>query len=306
MGELVSLNVTQEHDGARIDSFVASATEFSRSFAQSLADDGKITVDGRNVKKNYRLSCGETVCFELPEPEPDDAKPQDIPLDIVYEDDSLLVVNKPQGMVVHPANGNPDGTLVNALLFHCAGRLSTINGVVRPGIVHRIDKDTAGLLIVAKTDEAHRGLAEQIAVHSFVRRYEAVVDGNIKDDTFVLDFPIGRSEKDRKKMAVTTKNSRNALTRGRVLERFDGYTHVELTLETGRTHQIRVHMAHIGHPVTGDSVYGRKTNPFGLTGQCLFARYIGFRHPVTGEFMEFSGELPDFFINTLQKLRRSK
>ena len=243
MGELVSLNVTQEHDGARIDSFVASATELSRSLAQSLADDGKITVDGRNVKKNYRLSCGETVCFELPEPEPDDAKPQDIPLDIVYEDDSLLVVNKPQGMVVHPANGNPDGTLVNALLFHCAGRLSTINGVVRPGIVHRIDKDTAGLLIVAKTDEAHRGLAEQIAVHSFVRRYEAVVDGNIKDDTFVLDFPIGRSEKDRKKMAVTTKNSRNALTRGRVLERFDGYTHVELTLETGRTHQIRVHMA---------------------------------------------------------------
>ena len=280
--------------------------KITRAAAVRLIESGNVTVNGKPTVKSSKVVLGDRVEIVYPEPVSSGVTAQDIPLDIVYEDDSLLVVNKPQGMVVHPANGNPDGTLVNALLFHCAGRLSTINGVVRPGIVHRIDKDTAGLLIVAKTDEAHRGLAEQIAVHSFVRRYEAVVDGNIKDDTFVLDFPIGRSEKDRKKMAVTTKNSRNALTRGRVLERFDGYTHVELTLETGRTHQIRVHMAHIGHPVTGDSVYGRKTNPFGLTGQCLFARYIGFRHPVTGEFMEFSGELPDFFINTLQKLRRLK
>ena len=300
------MTIEESDIGKRLDVFTSERMSVTRSAAQKLIEDGFVTVNDKKPAKNYRLKAGDEFDCELPEPVPADAAPQDISIDIVYEDSDLLVVNKPQGMVVHPANGNPDGTLVNALLFHCAGRLSTINGVVRPGIVHRIDKDTAGLLIVAKTDEAHRGLAEQIAVHSFVRRYEAVVDGNINDDTFVLDFPIGRSEKDRKKMAVTTKNSRNALTRGRVLERFDGYTHVELTLETGRTHQIRVHMAHIGHPVTGDSVYGRKTNPFGLTGQCLFARYIGFRHPVTGEFMEFSGELPDFFINTLQKLRRSK
>ena len=305
MNEL-TFTVGADCDGMRLDSFVASASELSRSYVQTLLDEGLITVNGDGVKKNYKVSNGDAVTVSVPEPEPDDAKPQDIPLCIVYEDDYLLVVNKPQGMVVHPPNGNPDGTLVNALLYHCSGRLSTINGVVRPGIVHRIDKDTAGLLIVAKTDEAHRGLAEQIACHSFLRKYEAVVDGCLRDDDFTLDFPIGRSEKDRKKMAVTQKNSRNAVTHCHVLERFDGYTHVELTLETGRTHQIRVHRAHIGHPVTGDSVYGRKTNQFGLAGQCLFAKYIGFIHPITGKYLEFCGELPDFFIKTLEKLRRSK
>lgn len=295
-----------DDEGQRVDSFVAGRSELSRSHVHMLIENGGVTVNGSAVKKNYKINSGDTVLVLLPEPEPDDAKPQDIPLDIVYEDDYLLVVNKPQGMVVHPANGNPDGTLVNALLYHCAGRLSTINGVIRPGIVHRIDKDTAGLLIVAKTDEAHRGLAEQIAVHSFTRRYEAIVDGNLKEDEFTLDYPIGRSEKDRKKMAVTAKNSRSAVTHCRVLERFNGYTHVELTLETGRTHQIRVHMAYIGHPVTGDMVYGKKTNPFGLVGQCLFAKYIRFTHPITGSEMEFCGELPDFFIKTLEKLRRLK
>jgi len=300
------LRFTAESDdvGQRVDSFVASRSELSRSHVHTLIENGGVTVNGSAVKKNYKISADDVVLVLLPEPEPDDALPQNIPLNIVYEDDWLLVVDKPQGMVVHPANGNPDGTLVNALLYHCAGRLSTINGVIRPGIVHRIDKDTAGLLIVAKTDEAHRGLAEQIAAHSFTRRYEAIVDGNLKEDEFTLDYPIGRSEKDRKKMAVTTKNSRTAVTHCRVLERFGGYTYVELTLETGRTHQIRVHMAHIGHPVTGDSVYGKKTNPFGLVGQCLFAKYIRFTHPITGNEMEFCGELPDFFIKTLEKLRR--
>lgn len=303
MNEL-SFTAESDDEGQRVDSFVASRSELSRSHVHTLIENGSVTVNGSAVKKNYKISADDVVSVLLPEPEPDDALPQNIPLNIVYEDDYLLVVNKPQGMVVHPANGNPDGTLVNALLYHCAGRLSTINGVIRPGIVHRIDKDTAGLLIVAKTDEAHRGLAEQIAVHSFTRRYEAIVDGNLKKDEFTLDYPIGRSEKDRKKMAVTTKNSRSAVTHCRVLERFSGYTHVELTLETGRTHQIRVHMAHIGHPVTGDFVYGKKTNPFGLVGQCLFAKYIRFTHPITGKEMEFCGELPDFFIKTLEKLRR--
>ncbi len=298
----LSFNVDLQNSGVRIDSFVPGQTKLSRSHVQILIENGGITVNGKSVKKNYKLEVGDEVWVNIPEPVADDAKPEALPLDIVYEDEHLLVVNKPQGMVVHPANGNPDGTLVNALLYHCEGRLSTINGVVRPGIVHRIDKDTAGLLIVAKTDEAHRGLARQIACHSFTRRYEAVVDGNIKEDCFTLDYPIGRSEKDRKKMAVTTKNSREAKTHCRVLERFRGYTHVELTLETGRTHQIRVHMAHIGHPVTGDGVYGKKTNSFGLKGQCLFAKYIKFIHPITGKELEFTGETPDFLKKTLEKL----
>ena len=301
MDELVSLNVTQEHDGARIDSFVASATELSRSFAQSLADDGKITVDGRNVKKNYRLSCGETVCFELPEPEPDDAKPQDIPLDIVYEDDSLLVVNKPQGMVVHPANGNPDGTLVNALLFHCAGRLSTINGVVRPGIVHRIDRDTSGLIIAAKNDAAHLGLSAQLSDHTLARTYECLVVGNLKEDSGTVDAPIGRHPSDRKKMAVVA-GGRPAVTHWEVIARYPGVTHVRCRLETGRTHQIRVHMAYIGHPILGDTVYGAKKPVPGLTGQCLHAVGLRFIHPRTGEMVELHCPLPEEFLAQLRKL----
>ena len=305
MGELVSLNVTQEHDGARIDSFVASATELSRSFAQSLADDGKITVDGRNVKKNYRLSCGETVCFELPEPEPDDAKPQDIPLDIVYEDDSLLVVNKPQGMVVHPANGNPDGTLVNALLFHCAGRLSTINGVVRPGIVHRIDKDTSGLLVVAKNDAAHQALSAQMSVHSIHRVYHAVVYGNLKEDEGFVEKWLGRDPRDRKKMAVLADNAvgaKYAYTGWQVLERCGNFTYIACKLKTGRPHQIRVHMASTGHPLAGDAVYGPKNCIKSLNGQCLHAKELGFVHPRTGEYIETSAPLPEYFQRLLDLL----
>ena len=307
MGELVSLNVTQEHDGARIDSFVASATELSRSFAQSLADDGKITVDGRNVKKNYRLSCGETVCFELPEPEPDDAKPQDIPLDIVYEDDSLLVVNKPQGMVVHPANGNPDGTLVNALLFHCAGRLSTINGVVRPGIVHRIDKDTSGLLVVAKNDAAHQALSAQMSVHSIHRVYHAVVYGNLKEDEGFVEKWLGRDPRDRKKMAVLAENAagaKYAYTGWQVLEHCGNFTYIACKLKTGRTHQIRVHMASTGHPLAGDAVYGPKNCIKSLNGQCLHAKELGFVHPRTGEWMQFDSPLPPYFTEFLTRLRK--
>ena len=238
----------------------------------------------------------------LPPPEPIEALPQDIPVDIVYEDEHLLVVNKPQGMVVHPAPGNPDGTLVNALLHHCAGRLSSINGKIRPGIVHRIDKDTAGLLIVAKTDAAHTGLAEQIAVHSFTRRYRTVVVGNIREDSGTIDKPIGRSGTDRKKFAVTNVNSKPAVTHYRVIERLAGYTHLELTLETGRTHQIRVHMAYMGHPVIGDPVYGNPKHSLGLRGQCLFAEYISFTHPITGEIMSFGAELPDFFKDVLRRI----
>ena len=299
--------VEQETAGQRIDRFLSGEdTGLSRSALQALVAEGHVQCNGKAVAKSLKLKAGDTVLLEIPDAKPIEAVPQDIPLEIVYEDSHLLVVNKPKGMVVHPAPGNPDGTLVNALLWHCKGSLSGIGGEIRPGIVHRIDKDTSGLLVVAKDDATHIGLSQQMAVHSVERAYRTIVYGGFAQDEGFVESNLGRSKTDRKKMAVTTKNSRNALTRGRVLERFDGYTHVELTLETGRTHQIRVHMAHIGHPVTGDSVYGRKTNPFGLTGQCLFARYIGFRHPVTGEFMEFSGELPDFFINTLQKLRRLK
>ena len=306
MGELVSLNVTQEHDGARIDSFVASATELSRSFAQSLADDGKITVDGRNVKKNYRLSCGETVCFELPEPEPDDAKPQDIPLDIVYEDDSLLVVNKPQGMVVHPANGNPDGTLVNALLYHCGSSLSEINGVIRPGIVHRIDKNTSGLLIVAKNDFAHEKLAAQIKEHSFTRQYRAVVHGHFKELSGTVNAPIGRNPNDRKKMCVISQNSKDAVSHYEVIDQNEKFAYIKVTLETGRTHQIRVHMAYIGHPVAGDNIYGPKNGVTSLNGQCLHAGLIGFKHPRDGRYLEFSADVPDYFKDFLKKQNLSE
>ena len=239
----------------------------------------------------------------MPDAKPLEAEPQDIPLDIVYEDSDLLVVNKPKGMVVHPANGNPDGTLVNALLYHCGDSLSGINGVIRPGIVHRIDKDTSGLLIVAKNDMAHVSLAEQIKEHSFSRAYEAVVYGNIKEDKITVNQPIGRSPKDRKKMAVTLKNSKNATTHFEVLERFGKFTHVRCTLETGRTHQIRVHCAHIGHPVAGDEVYGPKRVITSLHGQCLHAKHIGFVHPRTNEWLEFESELPEYFTSFLNKLK---
>ena len=301
--ETKEYTVPDEKGGERIDKFLAEADgELTRSCAVKLIEEGSVTVNGAAPSKNLRLKAGDSICVEIPEPVLPDARPEDIPLDIVYEDDDLLVVNKPRGMVVHPAAGYPDGTLVNALLHHCGASLSGINGVLRPGIVHRIDKDTSGLLIVAKNDRSHRLLAEQIKEHSFTRKYQAVVVGNIKDDRGTINAPIGRHPTDRKKMTVTQKNSREAVTHYRVIERYKGYTHVELTLETGRTHQIRVHMAHIGHPVAGDPVYGGKKYLASLNGQCLHAYYISFVHPVTGETLTLSAPLPEYFTDFLGRL----
>ncbi len=287
--------------GERLDKALACwCPEHSRSGLQKLLESGQVEVNGRPAGKHDRLREGDevTVCF--PDPVPDRALPQDIPLDIVYEDDDLLVVNKPQGMVVHPGAGNPDGTLVNALLYHCGGSLSGIGGVMRPGIVHRIDKDTSGLLMVAKNDRAHRALAAQIKAHSFLREYEAVVCGVLKEESGTVDAPVGRHPTKRTRMAVTERNSRPAVTHFQVLERFEKYTHVRLRLETGRTHQIRVHMAYIGHPVAGDPVYGRALP--NLSGQCLHARTLGFVHPTTGKYMAFTSELPAYFRQFLHTL----
>ena len=293
----------QTDSGKRIDSFLADNTEeMTRSAVQKLIEEGSVEVNGKVPAKNYKLRSGDHICLSIPEPKLPEAKPENIPLDIVFEDDDLLVVNKPKGMVVHPAPGNYDGTLVNALLYHCGDSLSGINGVLRPGIIHRIDKDTSGLLIVAKNDFSHKLLAEQIKEHSFTRKYQAVVVGNIKDDRGTINAPIGRHPTDRKKMTVTQKNSREAVTHYRVIERYKGYTHVELTLETGRTHQIRVHMAHIGHPVAGDTVYGGKKYLASLNGQCLHAYYISFVHPVTGETLTLSAPLPEYFTDFLGRL----
>ena len=294
-----------EDAGARLDAFLAGKMEKTRSSVQKLIEEENVRLNGAPAAKNARLREGDRVEATEPPPEALDVKPQNIPLDIVYEDQDLLVVNKPKGMVVHPAAGNPDGTLVNALLFHCGDSLSGINGVIRPGIVHRIDKDTSGLLIVAKNDRAHQSLAEQIAVHSFTRIYNAVVYGIVKEEEGTVSAPIGRHPTDRKRMAVLSSGGREAVTHYRVLERFPGFTLVECRLETGRTHQIRVHMAHIGHPVAGDPVYGPKKCITELQGQCLHARVIGFIHPATGEYLEFDSGLPPYFERFLEKLRRS-
>ena len=290
-------------NGIRLDKFI-SVTDvgLSRSAAVNLIENSCVTVNEKQVDKKYRLSVGDVVILQIPDPVPYEAKAENIPLDIVYEDDYLLVVNKPKGMVVHPAAGNYDGTLVNALLYHCGESLSGINGVLRPGIVHRIDKDTSGLLIVAKNDFAHAHLAKQIKDHSFTREYEAVVFGNLKNDEGTVDAPIGRNPNDRKKMCVTAKNSKNAVTHYSVIRRYKGYTHIKCILETGRTHQIRVHMAYLGHPVAGDVVYGVKNEKVPFTGQCLHARKIGFVHPKTEEYLEFTSQLPDYFNDFLTKL----
>ncbi len=296
--------IPDEAVGERLDRFAAQMSGLTRSAVQGLADDGAVTVNGKTASKNYRLRSGDEVTVTVPEPTVYEAKPENIPLDIVYEDADLLVVNKPKGMVVHPAAGNYDGTLVNALLFHCHD-LSGINGVLRPGIVHRIDKDTSGLLIVAKNDRAHQGLAEQIKVHSFTRVYEAIVYGKLRDDSGTVNAPIGRHPIKRKQMAVTPVNSKPAVTHYEVIARYDGntrhgaFTHVRLRLETGRTHQIRVHMASIGHPVVGDAVYGPDAYQKELHGQCLHARTIGFVHPVTGAYLEFTSDLPPYFKDFL-------
>ena len=277
----------------------------TRSSLAKLIDGDQVTVNSRVVPKSCKLSLGDIVIVLIEDPEPLDVSAEDIPLDIVYEDDDLLVVNKPKGMVVHPAAGNFSGTLVNALLFHCGDSLSGINGVLRPGIVHRIDKNTSGLLMVAKNDFAHKSLSEQIRAHSFRREYLAVVYGNIKDDSGVIDAPIGRHKTDRKKMCVTQQNSKPALTQYEVLERFGDFTYVRCVLKTGRTHQIRVHMAYIGHPLCGDDVYGPKKIITELNGQCLHAYLLGFVHPRTGEYMEFTRKPPETFENFLTKLRNS-
>lgn len=300
----IQLIVPTEHCGDRIDTVLSRSLTITRSAAQHLLQQGRVTdCAGKPLSKSVRMTGGEVLTVEQPDLEPCEAVAQDIPLNIVYEDNDLLVVNKPKGMVVHPAAGNPDGTLVNALLHHCPDSLSGINGVMRPGIVHRIDKDTSGLLIVAKNDKAHAGLAEQIKEHSFTRVYEAVIVGHLRESEGVVDAPIGRHPTNRKKMTVIDRNSKKAVTHYKVLEEFNGYSHVRLQLETGRTHQIRVHMAYLGHPVAGDTVYGGSKQPTELCGQCLHAKVIGFVHPITGEYLQFESELPAYFDAFLNKIR---
>ena len=294
-----------DRDGERADQFIARLVpELTRSAAQRLLEEGAVTLAGRPVKKNYKTAPGDVLAVALPEPEPVDAVPQDIPLDVVYEDGDVIVVNKPVGMVVHPAAGHPDGTLVNALLYHCGESLSGINGALRPGIVHRIDRDTSGLLIAAKNDFAHQALAEQLQDHSLYREYEAVCVGTLREDAGTVDAPIGRHPVERKKMAVDRKNGRAAVTHWQVLARYPGYTHIRCRLETGRTHQIRVHMASIGHPLLGDTVYGAKKPVPGLAGQCLHARRLSFVHPRTGQRVTVECPLPDYFTGVLTKLGR--
>ena len=298
------LTVSEELASERIDKFLSLSMEnMSRSAAQKLIDDGNVRVNFIIVTKNYKVKAGDKVVVVVPQPKILEAKPESIPLDIRYEDNDLLVVNKPKGMVVHPAAGNFDGTLVNALLYHCKGSLSGIGGVIRPGIVHRIDKDTSGLLIVAKNDMAHVSLAEQIKAHSFTRQYQSVVYGRFKTPEGTVDAPIGRHSTDRKKMTVTTKNSKNAVTHYKVIEEYKDFTHLGLKLETGRTHQIRVHMSYIGHPVAGDGVYGPKKVIEYLGGQCLHAGLIGFRHPRTREYIEIESELPEYFTDFLRRIK---
>ena len=291
-------------DGLRIDRFLAETQEeLSRSYIQKLIADGFVTVSGKTVKSSFKVEDGDEITFTVPDSIIPDIAPEDIPLDIVYEDSDILIVNKPKNMVVHPAAGNYSGTLVNALMFHCAGDLSGINGVERPGIVHRIDKDTTGLLVVCKNNNAHRLIAEQLKVHSITRRYEAICCGVLKEDEGVVDAPIGRNPSDRKKMAINRTNGKNAVTHYRVLERLKGYTHIECRLETGRTHQIRVHMSSLGYPLLGDELYGGVRGGFKLEGQCLHAGVLGFIHPSTEEYVEFKAERPAYFEELLKKLR---
>lgn len=294
---------TSQQTGERLDAYLANALDLSRSAVQGHIEAGCVTVNGQPARKNYRLAGLEDIVVTIPEAPPCEAVAQAIPLDIVYEDDDLLVVNKPKGMVVHPAAGHADGTLVNALLAHCGDSLSGINGVMRPGIVHRIDKDTSGLLIVAKNDRAHIGLAEQIRVHSFTRVYEAVVVGHPTPASGTVAAPIGRHPVERKRMAVVSHGGKEAITHYETLADYTGYAHMRLRLETGRTHQIRVHMAYIGHPVAGDTVYGNRRAWPELAGQCLHAREIGFVHPITGAYLHFQSPLPDYFTAFLARIR---
>ena len=302
--EPIRLRASEESKNQRLDAFLASSLDgLTRSQATRLIESGEVAVNGRAVSKSYKLAGGEDIAVTLPEPEPVEAVPQDIPLDVVYEDADVIVVNKPSGMVVHPAPGHPDGTLVNALLYHCAGTLSGIGGALRPGIVHRIDRDTSGLIIAAKNDAAHQYLSAQLADHTLARTYECIVVGALREDRGTVDAPIARHPTDRKRMAVVA-GGREAVTHWEVIARYPGYTHVRCRLETGRTHQIRVHMAYIGHPILGDTVYGAKKEVPGLTGQCLHAVGLRFLHPRTHEIEELSCPLPEEFTRMLQKIRK--
>ena len=302
--EPILLRASEKNKNQRLDAFLASSLDgLTRSQATRLIESGEVAVNGRAVSKSYKLAGGEDIAVTLPEPEPVEAVPQDIPLDVVYEDADVIVVNKPSGMVVHPAPGHPDGTLVNALLYHCAGTLSGIGGALRPGIVHRIDRDTSGLIIAAKNDAAHQYLSAQLADHTLARTYECIVVGKLREDRGTVDAPIARHPTDRKRMAVVA-GGREAVTHWEVIARYPGYTHVRCRLETGRTHQIRVHMAYIGHPILGDTVYGAKKEVPGLTGQCLHAVGLRFLHPRTHEVVELSCPLPEEFTRMLQKIRK--
>lgn len=297
--------VPEEFQGERIDKYLSEACcGLTRSYLQKLLKSQLVEVDGKAVKNSYRVSAGETVELEVPEAVELEIEAEPIPLDILYEDKDIILINKPKGMVVHPAAGHYSQTLVNGLMYHCRGELSGINGVMRPGIVHRIDMDTTGVLIVCKNDFAHNSIAEQLKVHSITRKYYAIVHGVIGEDEGTVDAPIGRHPVDRKKMSINYKNGKHAVTHYRVLERFKQFTYVECQLETGRTHQIRVHMASLNHPLLGDSVYGPSKCPFKLQGQTLHAGVLGIIHPRTGEYMEFSAPLPEYFENLLEKLRK--
>ena len=297
--------LTADESGERIDKFLSRNYEnLSRSYIQKLLKDGNIIVNKLAVKANYKIASGDVIHIRIPESEPLDILPENIPLDILYEDSDILIVNKPKGMVVHPSPGHYTHTLVNAVLYHWGGNLSGINGVIRPGIVHRIDMNTTGSLLICKNDRAHQILAEQLKEHSITRRYHAIVHGNIKEDSGTVDAPIGRHPADRKKMSTKSQHGRHAVTHYRVLERFGSYTYIECELETGRTHQIRVHMSSIGHPILGDDVYGPARCPFKLEGQTLHAKTLGIIHPSTKEYMEFDAPLPQYFQNLLTMLRK--
>lgn len=300
------LQVDTAYTGERIDKYLAEVmNDYSRSFLQKQLKDGNVSINGKKAKASIKIAEDDEIVILIPDNKEPDIEPENIPLDILYEDNQLLVVNKPKGMVVHPSAGHYSGTLVNALMFHCKNELSGINGVLRPGIVHRIDMDTTGALVVCKTDTAHQSLAEQLKVHSITRRYRGIVHGNLKEDSGTIEGDIGRHPTDRKKMAVHVRNGKPAITHYKVLERFDKFTYVECELETGRTHQIRVHMSSIGHPLLGDIVYGpKKSAVSGLQGQTLHAMVLGFTHPVSGEYMEFTAPLPEYFEKLLNKFRK--
>ena len=306
MQNLMKIEIEDDYDDIRIDKVLSAyLTELSRTYIQKLIEGGNVTLSGKTLKTNYKVSVGQEIEVLLPEPETLKVEPENIPLDILFEDSDVIVVNKPKNMVVHPAAGHYSGTLVNALLYHCKDSLSGINGIMRPGIVHRIDKDTTGALVVCKNDTAHQFLAEQLKEHSITRRYEAIVYNSFKETEGRVEGPIGRHPSERTKMAINHKNGKEAITNYRVLENLgNGYAHVECRLETGRTHQIRVHMSSIHHPLVGDTIYGPVKDSFGLEGQSLHAKILGFIHPTTKEYMEFEAPTPEYFTKLLQKLRR--